>query len=86
MPSIGIHGSKATFFIPFPKNADGSYPDSLKITDLSIGAMKHPITLPEYEYKQDVKYLITVTGEQEDNLQLSSVQEVGKAEIKDLLQ
>ncbi|MGP1415833.1 MAG: hypothetical protein ACTTJ6_07940 [Treponema sp.] len=85
-PTIGINGSKATFFIKFSQRADGSYPDNFKITDLSIGAMKHPITLPEYEYKQDVKYLITVTGEQEDNLQLSSIQEVGKADINDLLQ
>ena len=78
-------GTNETFFIPFPKNADGSYPDSFKITDLSIGAVGYPITLPEYEYMLDTKYMIIVKGEQQDNLEISPIKEVGKVDVNDLL-
>ena len=47
--------------------------------------MGYPITLPEYEYKLDTKYVIAVKGEQRDNLEVSPIKEVGKVDIDDLL-
>ena len=86
--SLGVKGIKSgaqeTFFVAFSKNADGSYPDSFKMSTLKIGAALEPVTLPEFEYELDKRYTITVKGEQADNLNLEALQDNGKVNINGL--
>ena len=86
--SLGIKGiksgSQATFFVAFQKGADGSYPDSFKMSTLSIGSALYPNTLPEYTYQLDTKYTITIKGSQADNLTLEAVEDKGKVNIDKL--
>ena len=86
--SLGIKGiksgSQATFFVAFQKGADGSYPDSFKMSTLSIGSALYPNTLPEYTYQLDTKYTITIKGAEADNLTLEAVENKGKVDIDKL--
>ncbi|MEL3905832.1 MAG: hypothetical protein P1P65_02200 [Treponema sp.] len=86
--SLGIKGIKsgaqATFFIPFNKEADGSYPDSFKMSTLTIGSALYPNDLPEHTYKLDTKYTITVTGNEQDDLQFSALEDKGTVDINKL--
>ena len=86
--SLGIKGiksgSQATFFVAFQKGADGSYPDSFKMSTLSIGSALYPNTLPEYTYQLDTKYTITIKGAEADNLTLEAVEDKGKVDIDKL--
>ena len=86
--SLGIKGiksgSQATFFVAFQKGADGSYPDSFKMSTLRIGAALFPNTLPEYTYQLDTKYTITIKGTEADNLTLEAIEEKGKVDIDKL--
>ena len=83
--SLGVKGIKsgaqATFFVPFTRGVDGSYPDSFKMATLKVGPALYPSMLPEFEYKLDTKYSITITGAEADNLKLDPVKEEGKINI-----
>lgn len=86
--SLGVKGiksgSQVMFFVPFHKNPDGSYPDSFKMSTLKIGSALNPIILPEYEYKLDTKYSVTIKGSQADNLTAEPVKHEGKVNINNL--
>ncbi len=86
--SLGIKGiksgSQATFFVAFPKEADGKYPDSFKMSTLTIGSALFPKPLPEYTYQLDTKYSITIKGSEADNLTLEAVEDKGKVNIDKL--
>lgn len=86
--SLGVKGiksgSQATFFVAFDKEADGSYPDSFKMSTLRIGSALYPNTLPEYTYQLDTKYSITIKGSEADNLTLEAVEDKGKVNIDKL--
>ena len=86
--SLGIKGiksgSQATFFVAFEKEADGSYPNSFKMSTLTIGSALYPNTLPEYTYQLDTKYTITIKGSEADNLTLEAVEDKGKVNIEKL--
>ncbi|MGP1521598.1 MAG: hypothetical protein ACTTIZ_08885 [Treponema sp.] len=85
--SLGIKsiksGMQETFFIPFQK-IDGSYPDSFKISTLTIGSAAFPNTLPEFTYELDKKYMITVKGAQQDSLTLEPIVDKGAVDINGL--
>ena len=86
--SMGIKGiksgSQATFFVAFPKEADGKYPDSFTMNTLKIGSALYPNTLPSYTYQLDTKYTITIKGAEQDNLTLEAVEDKGKVDIDKL--
>ena len=48
---------------------------------LKVGPALYPSMLPEFEYKLDTKYSITITGAEADNLKLDPVKEEGKVNI-----
>ena len=74
-----LTGKAETFFIQFPMNADHSPTDVFKISTLKIGtALYEGVALPEYVYKLDTKYEITVTGEEQDDLMVSPIKEGSK--------
>ena len=86
--SMGIKGiksgSQATFFVAFTKEADGKYPDSFKMSTLTIGSALYPNLLPEHTYQLDTKYTITIKGAEADNLTLEAVENKGKVDIDKL--
>jgi hypothetical protein len=86
--SMGIKGiksgSQATFFVAFTKEADGKYPDSFKMSTLTIGSALYPNLLPEHTYQLDTKYTITIKGSEADNLTLEAIEEKGKVDIDKL--
>ncbi len=77
MTSIGVRtinkGKTATFFIPFPEQEDGSYPLTRTMSSLVIGGSGYPNDVPEYTFKRDHKYYITVTGSDKSDLHLSEI-------------
>ena len=86
--SLGIRsvgsGRQETFFVPFPRNADKSYPDKFEMSTLRIGSELAGQDLPKFEYELDQKYVLDVTGEDADDLQISPVRLAGKVDINGL--
>ena len=79
-----VSGAVEMFFLPFPKEADGSYPKNFKIDNLTLGALA-PFAVPEYSYKLDTQYRIVVNGECQDNLSLEPLQENAKLTTNEIV-
>lgn len=83
--SLGVStiksGHQETFFVRFQRNNDGSYPDSFPMNTLTLGTANYPHTLPAFTYQLDHKYMINVTGAQQDALTLSPVEDKGVVDI-----
>lgn len=87
--SIGIYGisdgTQKTFFIPFERQADGSYPEQMTFSQLNVGGTGYPNYIPSQAFKLDTRYIITVSGEEKDNLTLSEVEEDGLVDVNGIL-
>ncbi|GHV93022.1 hypothetical protein AGMMS50268_35250 [Spirochaetia bacterium] len=75
--STGIKGippsTSNTYSIKFPRNPDGTYPESITRENLKIGTGQIMKTIPSREYKVDHLHEITVTGADASNLAIGSV-------------
>jgi hypothetical protein len=85
VPAV-LPGRTETFTIHITKNpADGSYPAKESISQIRIGSNQGMLTVPEREYQLDWLYSIEVTGTNNSNLVLGTVQELQKIDLDALL-
>lgn len=87
--SVGIKGIKTgastTFFVPFSKLQDGTYPEKMEMQQLNIGGSGFPNYIPKQEFKLDTRYTVTISGAEKDNLTFSDIIEDGVLDIIKLL-
>ena len=73
--------SSSEYFLEFPRNPNGSYPDTRIFNLLRIGTSALLIYLPSFEFELDYIYSIEVTGEDPSNLVLGSIIRLNKIDF-----
>jgi hypothetical protein len=84
--SVGIRGTPSggrseTFSIKIEQNPDKTYPAQQTFAGLKIGTPQFDHAVPEYTFKTDYLYTITVSGPDASNLTLGEITEVQKLDI-----
>jgi hypothetical protein len=79
LTSMGIRGiapaNTNVYSVKIARNPDGTYPESMEISQLKIGTLQNSLGVPTNTYKLDYVYTITVTGADASNLALGAVTE-----------